>query len=158
MSTTPGATTPDVDLLDVADLELSVAGPVLVAGDPDLAAEAAPFTTTHTPAPSVVVGATSADDVAAAVRWAAARGRSVAVQATGHGLVEPLADAVLVTTHRMAEVTVDPVARTARVGAGAPWRQVIDAAAAHGLAPLTGSSSGVGVVGYTTGGGGGPLG
>jgi len=33
------------------------------------------------------------------------------------------------------------------------WRQVIDAAVPHGLAPLSGSSSGVGVVGYTLGGG-----
>jgi FAD/FMN-containing dehydrogenase len=37
------------------------------------------------------------------------------------------------------------------------WRAVIDAAAEHGLAPLSGSSSQVGVVGYTTGGGLGPL-
>jgi hypothetical protein len=35
---------------------------------------------------------------------------------------------------------------------------VIEAAAPHGLAPLSGSSPGVGVVGYTTGGGMGPLG
>jgi hypothetical protein len=39
------------------------------------------------------------------------------------------------------------------VQAGVRWREVIDAAAPHGLAPLNGSSSNVGVVGYTTGGG-----
>ncbi len=143
--------------LSAAELELFVAGPVLLAGDPGLAAEVAPFTTTHTPAPAVVVGATCAADVAAAVRWAAARGLSVAVQATGHGLPSALSGAVLVTTSRMAEVTVDPAARTARIGAGVRWRQVIDAAAPHGLAPLSGSSSDVGAVGYTLGGGLGPL-
>ncbi len=37
--------------------------------------------------------------------------------------------------------------------AGVRWRSVIDAAVPHGLAPLSGSSSGVGVVGYTLGGG-----
>jgi FAD/FMN-containing dehydrogenase len=79
------------------------------------------------------------------------------VQATGHGLTSALSGAVLVTTWRMADVTVDPVARTARVGAGARWRQVIDAAGPHGLAPLSGSASGVGAVGYTLGGGLGPL-
>ena len=47
----------------------------------------------------------------------------------------------------------DPATRVARVEAGVRWRQVIDAAAPHGLAPLSGSSSGVGVVGYTLGGG-----
>ncbi|MGY1810729.1 FAD-binding oxidoreductase [Blastococcus sp. SYSU D00669] len=140
-------------LPDTDDLARVVAGPVLRAGDPALADEVTPFVTTHTPLPAVVVGATSADDVAAAVGWARERGLGVAVQATGHGLVEDLAGAVLVTTKRMDDVVVDPAARTARVGAGARWRQVIDAAAPHGLAPLSGSSSGVGVVGYTTGGG-----
>jgi FAD/FMN-containing dehydrogenase len=146
------------DLLDVADLELSVTGPVLVPGDPGLAAELAAFNTAHAPEPAVVVGATCSEDVAAAVRWASARGLSVAVQATGHGLVETLSGAVLITTRRMSDVTVDPVTRSARVGAGVVWRQVIDTAAPHGLAPLAGSSSGVGVVGYTLGGGVGPLG
>ncbi len=41
----------------------------------------------------------------------------------------------------------------ARVEAGAVWAPVIQAAEAHGLAPLSGSSPGVGVVGYTLGGG-----
>lgn len=144
-------------LLPVAELELAVAGPVLLPGDAAFAGEVAPFTTTHTPAPVVAVGATGAADVAAAVRWAAAHGLTVAVQATGHGLTSVLPGAVLVTTSRMAEVTVDPARRTARIGAGVRWRQVIDAAVPHGLAPLSGSSSGVGAVGYTLGGGLGPL-
>ncbi|RBY90700.1 FAD-binding oxidoreductase [Blastococcus sp. TF02A-26] len=148
------STVPD---LSSAELELAVTGPVFCAGDPGLDTEVAPFTTTHTPAPAVVVGATCPADVAATVRWAAERGLSVAVQATGHGLTSALTGAVLVTTSRLDEVTVDPVARTARVGAGVRWRAVIDAAAPHGLAPLSGSSSHVGAVGYTLGGGLGPL-
>lgn len=140
--------TPDLD-----ELARTVVGPVLRAGDPGLADEVAPFNVAHSPSPAVVVGATSAADVAAAVSWAVAAGRTVAVQATGHGLLGTLDDAVLVTTSRMSDVVIDPVARTARVGAGVRWRQVIDAAAPHGLAPLSGSSSDVGVVGYTLGGG-----
>ena len=99
----------------------------------------------------MVVGATSAGDVAAAVRYAARTGRRVAVQSTGHGLQRDLAGTVLVSTHRMDHVTVDPDSATARVQAGARWRQVIDAAAPYGLAPLNGSSSQVGVVGYRAG-------
>ena len=136
---------------------LVVAGPVLVPGDPGFAEEVGGFNLAAVAAPALVVGATSADDVAAAVRWAAAHDRKVAVQATGHGLYGDLGDAVLISTRRMDAVHVDPGARTARVGAGIPWRAVIDAAAPHGLAPLSGSSSTVGVVGYTTGGGLGPL-
>jgi FAD/FMN-containing dehydrogenase len=79
------------------------------------------------------------------------------VQATGHGLTSDLAGSVLVTTRRLSGLAVDPVARTARVGAGVRWAQVIEAAAPHGLAPLSGSSSQVGVVGYTLGGGLGPM-
>src|SRR5690606_18447476 len=63
----------------------------------------------------------------------------------------------LVQTSAMKHCDVDRRARTARVGAGARWQDVIDAAAPHGLAPVAGSAPGVGVVGYLTGGGIGPL-
>ncbi|MDQ3785633.1 MAG: FAD-binding protein, partial [Actinomycetota bacterium] len=63
-----------------------------------------------------------------------------------------------ITTGRMAGVRVDPVARTAWVEAGARWSAVINEAAAHDLAPLAGSSPGVGAIGYTLGGGIGVLG
>jgi FAD/FMN-containing dehydrogenase len=139
-----------------ADLT-TVAGPVLRPGDPAWADEIAGFNLAWTPTPAVVVGATGTVDVAAAVRYAAGVGKRVAVQATGHGLMADFDNAVLVTTRRMTDVEIDPVARTARVQAGVGWRAVIDAAAPHGLAPLNGSSSQVGVVGYTTGGGLGPM-
>jgi FAD/FMN-containing dehydrogenase len=53
----------------------------------------------------------------------------------------------------MGGVRIDPVRRTARVGAGVRWEEVIHEAAAHGLAPLNGSSPLVGAVGFTLGGG-----
>ena len=139
------------------ELDASVAGPVLEPGDPGYAEEVASFSLTFSAAPAVVVGATSAHDVAAAVRHAARTGRRVAVQGTGHGLQSDLAGTVLVSTRRMDGVTIDPESAIARVQAGARWRQVIDAAAPYGLAPLNGSSSQVGVVGYTLGGGLGPM-
>ena len=107
--------------------------------------------------PQLVVAATSADDIAEAVRYANEHGLPVAVQATGHGLREP-AEGVLISTRRMTGVTVDPQRRVARAEAGTTWGSVITAAAEHGLAPLSGSSPGVGVVGYTLGGGFGLLG
>ncbi|RHW24853.1 FAD-binding oxidoreductase [Nocardioides immobilis] len=116
-------------------------------------AEAAGFNTAVSHQPAVVVAARTAQDVAAAVRHANDEGLPVAVQATGHGAVAPSVGSVLVSTKGMQGVAVDPVARRARVEAGVRWRSVIDAAVPHGLAPLSGSSSGVGVVGYTLGGG-----
>ncbi|MFR9801219.1 FAD-binding oxidoreductase [Pseudonocardia sp. RS010] len=142
---------------DLAALAAAVAGPVLQPGEAGFAEEVAGFNVAYTPAAAVVVGATSTADVAAAVRHAAATGRKVAVQATGHGLTGELFGTVLVTTTRMDDVRIDPLRRRAVVGAGVRWRAVIDAAAPYGLAPLNGSSSHVGVVGYTTGGGLGPL-
>jgi FAD/FMN-containing dehydrogenase len=139
-------------------LARQVAGAVFDGRDPAAAAEAAGFNTAVTHRPAVVVAASKAGDVAAAVRYANEEGLPVAVQATGHGAAAPADGTVFVSTKRMQEVQVDPVARVARVQAGVRWRQVIDAAVPHGLAPLSGSSSGVGVVGYTLGGGMGHLG
>jgi hypothetical protein len=82
---------------------------------------------------------------------------TVGVQATGHGPVPSLAGHLLVATRDLDEVTIHPHGRWARVGAGVKWGRVIEAAAPYGLAPLNGSASDVGVVGYTTGGGVGPM-
>ncbi|MHB1319690.1 MAG: FAD-binding oxidoreductase [Anaerolineae bacterium] len=103
--------------------------------------------------PALVVVAKDADDVSYAVRWAADAGLKVAVQATGHGVVTPADDAVLIVTSEMTGVEVDPEAHSAWVEAGTKWGQVLAAAQVHGLAPLLGSSPDVGVVGYTLGGG-----
>ena len=108
--------------------------------------------------PAVVVLAQDADDISTAVRFARSAGLGVGVLATGHGTGLPCDDGLLINTSRMRQVRVDPVARIARVAAGAVWNDVVPAAAAHGLAGLPGSSTTVGVVGYTLGGGFGWLG
>ena len=135
----------------------STAPAALLPGDPAFAAAVAPFVTTLTPRPDLVVAARSPSDVVDAVRWAGAEGRPVTVQATGHQLLSDLAGSMLVSTRHLDTVRVDPEARTAVVGGGAQWHQVIAAAAPHGLAPVCGSSSRVGVVGFSLGGGHGPL-
>jgi hypothetical protein len=134
-------------------LAREVAGAVFAGQDPAAAAETAAFNLAVVHRPEVVVAATSAEDVAAAVRHANREGLRVTVQATGHGAAWPVDGTMFVSTRPMQGVRIDPVARTARVRAGVPWRSVIDAAVPHGLAPLSGSSSHVGVVGYTLGGG-----
>ncbi|MFD0340463.1 FAD-binding oxidoreductase [Streptomyces sp. NPDC127117] len=103
--------------------------------------------------PDLVVEAAHARDVRSAVADAAARGLPVHVHATGHGLPGAIEGGVLISTRRMDSVGIDPVRRTARIGAGVTWGQVIEAAAPYGLAPLNGSSPSVGAVSYTLGGG-----
>jgi FAD/FMN-containing dehydrogenase len=101
--------------------------------------------------PSIVVGATGAADVVAAVRYATAHDLPVGVQATGHGRSVAIDGGVLIDTSAMSGVRVDGT--VARVEAGAVWGDVVAAAAKDGLAPLNGSAPSVGVVGYTLGGG-----
>ena len=108
--------------------------------------------------PAVVVMAEGANDVLAAVRFARDLELGVGVMATGHGVGAPSDGGLLVNTSLMRGVRVDPASRTARVEAGALWKDVIPEAQAHGLAGLAGSAPHVGVVGYTMGGGFGWLG
>jgi len=97
----------------------------------------------------------SADEVSEVVRSAAADGKRVAAQRTGHNAAPlgSLADTVLLRTAALTGVQIDTDAGQARVGAGALWGDVVPRASEFGLAALHGSSSNVGVAGYTLGGG-----
>ena len=97
----------------------------------------------------------SADEVSEVVRSAAADGKRVAAQRTGHNAAPlgSLADTVLLRTAALTGVQIDADAGQARVGAGALWGDVVPRASEFGLAALHGSSSNVGVAGYTLGGG-----
>ncbi|MEA2462174.1 MAG: hypothetical protein QOH90_2351 [Actinomycetota bacterium] len=105
--------------------------------------------------PAAVVFPLTDSDVVEVVNFAREEGLRVAAQGTGHGAaaMRSLEGTILLSTKRMRGVRIDPVARTARVRAGALWADVTGPASAYGLASLAGSSHDVGVVGYTLGGG-----
>ena len=106
--------------------------------------------------PAAVCVATSVEEVQAAIAHARAHGLRVAAQTTGHlsQTLPSLEEALLLKLAlHDADVAVDPVARTARIKAGARWGDVVDAVAPHGLAAMHGSSPSVGVIGYLLGGG-----
>jgi FAD/FMN-containing dehydrogenase len=138
---------------DAAALVAAVAGSVLLPGDAGYDDERAVFNLNHELVPAVIVVAESAADVQAAVAFAAGQHRPVLVKTTGHQMVGKAHGAVVIATRRMNDVAIDAVGRTARVGAGVLWSQVIPEAAKEGLAPLSGSSPTVGVTGYILGGG-----
>ncbi|MCR8577084.1 FAD-binding oxidoreductase [Streptomyces sp. Isolate_219] len=148
----PSAPAP-LDPASLAALVAQVRGPVLAPGDDGYDAERSGFQLARQHRPAVIVGARCAEDVVAAVRFAREQALPVAVQATGHGLSAATDGGLLISTRRMAGVRVDAAAGTAHVEAGVVWGQVVEAAAPHGLAPLNGSSPGVGVISYTLGGG-----
>ncbi len=139
--------------LDSSGLAGVLKGAVYRPDDAGYADEIACFNLSTTHRPALVVAATCTEDVVAAVRFAAERDLPIGVQATGHGAVCAVDAGILISTKAMTNVTVDPRERTATVGAGTKWKPVIETAAEHGLAPLNGSSSDVGVVGYIVGGG-----
>src|SRR5215831_9755835 len=105
--------------------------------------------------PAAVAIPRTAHDVVAAVGFARENGLRVAAQGTGHHAAPlgPLDGTVLIKTHAMRGISIDPVGRTARVEAGARWQEVADAAAGHGLAGLAGFAPDLGVVGHVLGGG-----
>jgi FAD/FMN-containing dehydrogenase len=138
---------------EAASLAAMVAGSVLLPGDAGYDDERAVFNLNHELLPAVIVVPQSAADVQAAVVFAAGQHRPVLVKTTGHQIVGSARGAVVIATHRMNDITIDAVGRTARVGAGVLWSEVIAKAAKAGLAPLNGSNPTVGVSGYTLGGG-----
>jgi FAD/FMN-containing dehydrogenase len=104
--------------------------------------------------PAAIAIARTAADVVSAVELARRLDLQIVPQGTGHlaSAVGDMRSALLLKTS-IGGVEVDPVARRARVGAGAVWQDVVDAVTPHGLAALSGSSHDVGVMGYTLGGG-----
>jgi hypothetical protein len=141
--------------LDLRPLRAVLDGEVVGPGDADWDEARLAWNLAVDQRPAAVAVPESAEDVAAVVEFARAEGLRVAPQGTGHnaGTLGDLSDTILLKTHRMRGVTIDPEARIARAEAGVIWIEVVEAAAEHGLAALAGSSPDVGVVGYTLGGG-----
>jgi FAD/FMN-containing dehydrogenase len=97
----------------------------------------------------------SAEEVSDVVRSAAADGKRVAAQSTGHNALPlgSLASTVLLRTAGLGGVEIDADAGKVRVGAGALWDDVVPRASELRLAALHGSAPNVGIAGYTLGGG-----
>ena len=130
-------------------------GAVALPGDDGYDAARQAFNLLIDQRPAAVAYPADAGEVAEVVRAARAAGLRVAAQATGHnaGPLGDLGATVLIKTSGLRGVAIDAERRIARVGAGALWEDVVDAAAPHGLVALHGSSPTVGVAGYSLGGG-----
>jgi hypothetical protein len=141
--------------LGLESLRDTIAGEVVAPGDAGWDQARLAWNLLADQHPALVVIAGEDADIASTVRFARGNGLRVAAQATGHGATSlgDLRDAILLQTSRLNGISIDPQARTARVQAGTLWRDVIAAAAGHGLVGLHGMSGGVGVIGYTLGGG-----
>jgi hypothetical protein len=134
---------------------LAIAGRIATPSDPDWDQARAAWNLAADQRPEAVAFVENAGDVAKTIRFAADNDLRVAGQGTGHGAVAlgSLEGTILLKTERMREIAVDPDTQTARVEAGALVLELSEAAQAHGMSSMPGSSPDVGVTGYTLGGG-----
>src|SRR5262245_11938496 len=108
-----------VDPSAIDTLAKRVTGVVLAPDDEQYDAERAGNQTARSHRPDLLVAAAGPADVQAAVEFASSHGMPVAVQGTGHALAAIAAEGgLLINTSRMAGVSVNAEAGTAKVEAG----------------------------------------
>jgi FAD/FMN-containing dehydrogenase len=105
--------------------------------------------------PALIARCLDAADVVRAVGFAREHRLLVSIRGGGHNVAgTALCEGGLtIDLSAMRRVTVDPVARIARVEPGARWAEVDAETQRHGLATTGGTVSGTGVAGLTLGGG-----
>ncbi|MCP2337409.1 FAD-binding oxidoreductase [Actinomadura rupiterrae] len=139
--------------MTINDLRSVLTGRVLLPGDEGFDQASKAWNLTVSQPVAAVVEAADVPDVSALVRYARRTGRTVATQPTGHGASGDVDGLILLRTGLLNEVEVRAEERVVRVGAGAKWAQILAATGPLGLTGLAGSAPGVGVTGYTLGGG-----
>jgi FAD/FMN-containing dehydrogenase len=141
------------------ELANAVNGSVLVPGDENYDPARALWNARFDRRPDVVVQCEGADDVQASVNFARTRNLPLSVKGGGHAFAaNTVGDGgLLIDLSPMKGIEIDPEAKIARIEAGLKWGEFDPLAQAHGLASPGGTVSGVGVAGYTLGGGAGYL-
>jgi FAD/FMN-containing dehydrogenase len=130
-------------------------GQLIGPADPDYPAARRLFNAMIDRRPAVIARCATVTDVAATIAFARRNELPLAIRGGGHngaglGSVD---DGVVADLSLLRSITVDPEARTVRVGGGCTWAEVDAATHEHGLAVPCGVISTTGVGGLTLGGG-----
>jgi FAD/FMN-containing dehydrogenase len=144
-----------LDTAAIDGLRTRVRGQVVQPGDPAYDEARRVYNGMIDRRPALVVRATGAADVMAAVRFAGQHGLALAVRGGGHSVpgFGTCDDGIALDLGRMRGIRVDPQRRAARVEGGCTWGDVNHATYAFGLATTGGVVSTTGVGGLTLGGG-----
>ncbi len=139
---------PGVSVTRVTDLSLTT-GTVVRPGDDDW--DSARAFHSGIGEPTVIVRASTVDDVRAALRYAASERLDVMVRGGGHSAWGAVPGGVTLDLDALDEVRVE--GSLVHVGGGATWGAVARILAEHGLGVSSGDTASVGVGGLTLGGG-----
>jgi FAD/FMN-containing dehydrogenase len=139
----------------VDDLRARVRGEVLRSGDTGYDEARSIWNGMIDRRPAVIVRCGGAADVIAAVDFARERDLLLSVHGGGHNVAGKAVcdNGLMIDLSPMNGVRVDPVAKTARAGAGATWGDFDRETQVFGLATTGGLISSTGVAGLTLGGG-----
>ena len=134
---------------------LSISGDVLYPHDSDFDAVARIWDGRHLQRPSVIARCTSAGDVQKSIRYARNNDLEISVRAGGHNPNGYATNdgGIVLDLRLMNRVDIDTVARRARVGGGVIAGDLVQEAARHGLAAVTGMHPKVGFCGLALNGG-----
>src|SRR5207253_380042 len=140
---------------DIQDLRAGLRGELITVAHPDYASARRLWNPAFDRHPSLIVRCAGAADVRRAVSFSGARGLLTAVRAGGHSVSGQSGcdRGLVIDLSRMRAVEVDPVAKLARVEAGALLGELDREALAFGLATPVGTVADTGVAGLTLGGG-----
>ena len=139
----------------IESFRASFNGQLLTPGDPDYDRSREVWNGAIDRKPAVIACCTTAEQVAAAIRFARGNGLEIAVRGGGHNYAGHAVceGGLMIHLGTMNGVRVDPVARRAVCGGGATWADVDAATQQHGLATPGGFISHTGIAGLTLGGG-----
>ncbi len=148
-------TSPDLQPTALGTLRAAIGGAVLTAVDEGYNEARAVWNALIDRRPAVIIQAKSVSDISAGVRFAAAHEFPLSVKGGGHNVAgHAVCDGgLMIDLSGLRTVSVDPIARRARVAGGATWGDVDAATQAHGLAMPGGLISSTGVGGLTLSGG-----